>query len=128
MSNPDQSTPESRAEAARIAPYWRRAQVEVGLTQVKLSQIMGVGQSSVNRWLTGKQPIPTERLMELSALLHFDPTKIRPSMARYVRPLVERTISERAATLASLFDKLDDQGQTIVETMAIRLLPSSESQ
>jgi transcriptional regulator with XRE-family HTH domain len=116
-----QETPESREESVRLAPYWRKAKNELGLTQVKLAEILGVGQSSITRWLNGKQPIPNERLIELATILRFDPTEIRPELARYVRPLADLTLDERAIATARMVANLDEQSRTAVETYILFL-------
>lgn len=121
-----QKTPESVAEALRLRPFWEAAKRDLGLTQVKLAALLGVGQSSVNRWISGEQPIPTERLMELAALLHFDPIDVRPECSRFIRPLRDLSISESAAILGGMYDKMDEQSKTAVETVVRTLFDASK--
>ncbi len=115
-------------EATRLMPYWWKARRELGLTQDKIAALLGVTQGAVHKWLAGKQRVPNERLLELAPLLRFDPTEIRPDLARFVKPLSGMSPSEDALMMAHMFDKLDDQAKAAVETVVSGLFAASKSQ
>ncbi len=115
-------------EATKLMPYWWKARRELGLTQDKIAELLGVTQGAVHKWFAGKQRIPNERLLELAPLLRFDPTEIRPELERFVRPVTGLSPSEDALMMAHMFDKLDDQAKAAVETVISGLFAASKSQ
>lgn len=52
--------------------YLKKALQQAGVTQAELARSLGVSDGAVNHWVTGKRPIPEDRIPQIEGLLSTD--------------------------------------------------------
>jgi len=76
--------------------YLRQYMKQRGITQMQIAEKLGVGQTNVSQWYTGKRPIPPERALEMEYHFGIDAEKLDPRVAEYKRLVLAIATKEAA--------------------------------
>lgn len=111
-----------KAEAKRLKALFNQNKLRLGLTQEKLGELMGVGQSAISHWLNGTKRISDLTLLRFASLLQFDPDQVRPGCLDRL-PRIDSTysLSDRAVMFAKAFDALSEADQEFVLSVLERV-------
>lgn len=83
MSN--QLNDQDREKQRRLRLVWDRKRHELGLTQIKARDALGLKyQSTVSQYLNGQIPLNTETVLKFANLLRCDPAEIDPAVKKLV--------------------------------------------
>jgi transcriptional regulator with XRE-family HTH domain len=75
-----------------LRKVWDRKKRDLGLTQVKVAQTLGIAQASFNQYLNGRIPLNTNFVLKIAEILEVEPGEISPELFKYV-PLKTKIIS-----------------------------------
>ena len=77
-------TQKDRANARRLNTIWREKKDGLGLTQVKTAKTLGIGQSAVSQYLTGRIALNTDMILAFAKLLRCSPVEISPDLVEHL--------------------------------------------
>ena len=74
-----------------LRKVWDKKKRELGLTQVKVAQTLGIAQASFNQYLNGRIPLNTNFVLKIAEILEVEPGQISPELFKYV-PLKTKSV------------------------------------
>lgn len=77
-------TQKDRAHARQLNNIWRMKKEPLGLTQVKAAKVLGIGQSAVSQYLTGRIALNTDMILAFAKILRCSPIEISPDLVEYL--------------------------------------------
>lgn len=125
MPRPQIPTTQKVSESARLKDVIKAAKkLNDSITQEAIALELGVTQSLIHQWLSGKTRISDRQLFKLAKLLSFDPLEIRPDASELSIPLIKETgIGERVAKLVKM---TPPEKLPLVEAYLLGLIDSSK--
>lgn len=92
-------TPYDLENAKRLSAIWRVKKTELGLTQIKLANLMGYkSQSAIAQYLNGDVPLNTDAIIRFAQVLGVEPKAINPELS-FLQILSRNTATRRIAIL-----------------------------
>lgn len=113
MAKKRETTPEEKLNAQRLKSIWTSKKSELGMTQDKLGEKLGMSQSAITQYLNGVIPLNLEAIMGFCSALHCLPSDIDPELT-FSAPLT----SEELMILES-YRKADDKGKKLILGAAV---------
>jgi transcriptional regulator with XRE-family HTH domain len=75
-------TPDERIKAQKLSTLWQKQKLELGLSQQKLSKMLGISQPTLSQYFNGIIPLNTDFIILISSVLRVSPAEIDPKLSK----------------------------------------------
>lgn len=103
-------SPEERAVCANLNRIWKSKKKELGLSQQKAADILGVTQGAVSHQLAGRNAVHTDAVITWAEILQCEPSEIDPNRKLYPHQWPTEEDREIYETLRALSQEKKKQG------------------